>query len=90
MTEGIIICQCLIMFLKAFRLLLNKSVVLKFVDWPLVWEVILVILVWEVVLRQPPSVVAALDQSEATKSRKQGNLLQGAPHHTIGPDTTLQ
>ena len=72
---------------------------MKFLDWPLVWEVLLVllvwevwevILVWEVVLRQPPSVVAALDQSEATKSRKQGNLLQGAPHHTIGPDTTLQ
>ena len=47
-------------------------------------------LLWEVILRQPPSVVAALAQSEATKSRKQGNLLQGAPHHTIGPDTTLQ
>ena len=50
----------------------------------MVWEVLLVILVWEVwevVLRQPPSVVAALDQSEATKSRKQGNLLQGVPHH---------
>ena len=59
----------------------------------LVWEVWEVILVWEVVLRQPPSVVAALDQSEATKSRKQGNLLQGVPHHhtaMISHNTTKQ
>ena len=41
------------------------------------------------ILRQPPTVVAALAQSEATKSRKPGNLLQGVPHHTIPPDTTL-
>ena len=77
MTEGIIIRQFLVIFLEALRLLLNcfknKSVGLKFLDWPLVWEV---------TLRQPPSVVVALAQSEATKSRKQGNLLQGVPHHT--------
>ena len=77
----IIIRQWLSIFLKLLGLL-EIFVWIKMFCRPLLWEVI---------LRQPPSVVAGLAQSEATKSRKQGNLLQGRPHH-ITPQyfTTVQ